>query len=186
MPQTEREKMLADEPYYAADPELFEMHSRAQRLLDVFNRSSHGQQAQRQEMIQALFGRVGQNAEVKPSFRCDYGCHIFAGDNLYINYDCTILDCNTVTLGNHVLLAPGVHIYTAYHPTDSQMRRAGLEMAAPVVIGDNVWLGGRAIICPGVTIGNNTIVGAGSVVIRDLPENVLAVGNPCRVVRSHG
>ena len=127
---------------------------------------------------------MGQNAEVKPSFRCDYGCHIFAGDNLYINYDCTILDCNQVTIGDDVMMAPGVHIYTAYHPTDPAVRQSGLEQAAPVVIGNNVWIGGRAIICPGVTVGDDTTIGAGSVVIRDLPANAIAVGNPCRVVRS--
>lgn len=184
MPQTEREKMLANELYYAADPELVQMHRQAQRLLMTFNNTSCDQTDQRQQLIQSLFGEIGQNAEIKPNFRCDYGCHIFAGDNLYINYDCTILDCNTVTIGNDVMMAPGVHIYTAYHPTDPSVRQAGLEQAAPIVIGNNVWIGGRAIICAGVTIGENTTIGAGSVVIRDLPANVIAVGNPCRVVRS--
>ncbi len=176
--------MLADEPYRPTDPELVEMHERAQRLLAVFNAAGQGQPDQRQQVIRRLLGRVGQNAEIKPTFRCDYGCHISAGDNLYINYDCTILDCNTVTIGNDVMMAPGVHIDTAYHPTEPIMGRSGLAMTAPIVIGDNVWIGGRAVICAGVTIGDNTTIGAGSVVVRDLPANVIAVGNPCRAVRS--
>lgn len=182
--KTEREKMLADKPYRPTDPELAKMHERAQRLLTAFNTAEQDQLEQRQQVIRQLFARVGQNVEIKPTFRCDYGCHISAGDNLYINYDCTILDCNTVTIGNDVIMAPGVHIYTAYHPTEPIMRRSGLEMAAPIVIGDNVWIGGRSVICAGVTIGNNTTIGAGSVVVRDLPANVIAVGNPCRAVRS--
>lgn len=106
-----------------------------------------------------------------------------AGENLYINYDCTILDCNTVHLGNNVLLAPKVQIYTAYHPTDPQLRLSGKELAAPVTIGDNVWLGGGVIVCPGVAIGSNVTIGAGSVVTKDIPDNVVAVGNPCRVIK---
>ena len=118
MPKTEREKMLANELYNAADPELVQMHWRAQRLLQAFNTSSCDQLDQRRQLLQSLLGQVGKNVEIKPNFRCDYGSHIFAGDNLYVNYDCTILDCNTVTIGDDVMMAPGVHIYTAYHPTD--------------------------------------------------------------------
>ena len=115
--------------------------------------------------------------------RCDYGFNITIGKKTFINYDCVFLDCNNITIGDEVQIAPGVHIYTATHPLDPQQRRSGLERALPVAIADGVWLGGGAIICPGVTIGENTVIGAGAVVTRDLPPNVLAVGNPCRVIR---
>ncbi len=183
MQKTELEKMLANEPYIALDPELERMQTQTQHLLYTFNSSLPDEAEKRREMIQALFGAVGANFEVKPPFRCDYGCHIYAKDNLYINYDCVILDCNKVYLGSNVLLAPKVQLYTAYHPLDPDTRRSGLEMAAPITLGDNVWIGGGAIVCPGVTIGDNTTIGAGSVVTKNIPANMIAAGNPCRVLR---
>ncbi len=183
MEKSAREKMLANEPYIAIDPELQKMHLKAQNLLHSFNFSLPDEIEQRQEIIQKLFGAVGRNVEIKPPFFCDYGCHIFAGDNIYINYDCVILDCNKVYLGSNVLLAPKVQIYTAYHPIEPEIRKTNLEMAAPVTINDNVWIGGGAIVCPGVTIGENSAIGAGSIVTKDIPANVVAVGNPCRVIR---
>jgi len=183
MSKTEREKMLANEPYIAIDAELESMYIKAQNLLHDFNLSLPTESQKRNEIVKALFGSVGQIFEIKPPFRCDYGCHIYAKENLYINYDCIILDCNKVYIGNNVLLAPKVQIYTAYHPLDAETRRSGVEMAAPITIGDDVWIGGGAIICPGVTIGNNTTIGAGSVVTKNIPSNVIAVGNPCRVMR---
>lgn len=183
MSKTQRERMLANEPYLAIDPELESMYKKAQSLLHAFNSSLPDDSKKRRELVQALFGSVGEIFEVKPPFRCDYGCHIYAQENLYINYDCIILDCNQVFIGSNVLLAPRVQIYTAYHPLDAETRKSGLEMAAPITIGDDVWIGGGAIICPGVTIGNNTTIGAGSVVTKDIPANVVAVGNPCKVIR---
>lgn len=183
MNKTAREKMLANEPYIATDPELESMHRKAQGLLDIFNLSRVNESEKRRSILQELFGAIGQMFEIKPPFRCDYGCHIYAKENLYINFDCIILDCNEVHFGSNVLIAPKVQIYTAYHPLDVQMRRSGLEMAAPIIIGDDVWIGGGAIICPGVTIGNNTTIGAGSVVTKDIPANVVAVGNPCKVIK---
>jgi maltose O-acetyltransferase len=185
MHQTEREKMLADRPYIGiSDPELQIMMARAQDLLHLFNCLHPNESVKRREIVQNLFGSIGEIFEIKPPFRCDYGCHIYAKENLYINYDCIILDCNQVYFGNNVLLAPKVQIYTAYHPLAPEMRRSGWEMAASISIGDDVWIGGGAIICPGVTIGNNTTIGAGSVVTKDIPANVVAVGNPCRVIKS--
>ncbi len=175
--------MLANEPYVAIDPELESMFNKAQDLLYTFNSSHPSESRKRREIVQALFGEIGHGFVVQPPFRCDYGCHIYAKENLYINYDCIILDCNKVYLGSNVLLAPKVQIYTAYHPLDAETRRTGAEMAASVTVGDDVWLGGGAIICPGVTIGNNTTIGAGSVVTKDIPANVIAAGNPCRVIR---
>jgi maltose O-acetyltransferase len=181
--KTEREKMLANELYLAADPELVSMTRKAQNLTHAFNLSLPAEIEKRREIVQQLFGAVGRKFEIRPPFYCDYGCHIYAQENLYINFDCVILDCNKVYLGRNVLLAPKVQIYTAYHPLDPETRKSGLELAAPIAIGDDVWIGGGAIICPGVTIGNNTTIGAGSVVTKDIPANVIAAGNPCRVIR---
>jgi maltose O-acetyltransferase len=183
MNKTEREKMLANEPYLATDPELESMTKKAQGLLHTFNLSLPDELEKRRKIVQNLFGSVGETFEVRPPFHCDYGCHIYAGENLYINYDCIILDCNKVFIGSNVMLAPKVQIYTAYHPLDAETRRSGLEMAAPITIGDDVWIGGGAILRPGITIGNNTTIGAGSVVTKDIPANVIAAGNPCRVMR---
>ena len=182
--KTEREKMLSNELYLATDEELTRMQLAAARLLDRFNSSQPEEIEGQKAIISRLFGKIGANFTLRPPFHCDYGCHIFAGDNLYINFDCTILDCNEVHIGNNVLLAPKVQIYTGYHPIDPNLRLSGKELAAPVNIGDNVWLGGGVIVCPGVTIGSNTTIGAGSVVTKDIPNNVVAVGNPCRVIKS--
>jgi len=184
MTKSEREKMLANELYWAYDPELVGMTTQAQTLLHSFN-TSHPQEAEkRREILRSLIGSMGTNVEIRPPFFCDYGCHIFMGDNVFMNFDCVILDCNYVHIGNNVLMAPKVQIYTAYHPVEPDVRRQGLELAAPIAIQDNVWIGGGVIICPGVTIGENSTIGAGSVVTKDIPANVVAVGNPCRVLRS--
>lgn len=182
--KTEREKMLSGELYLATDEELTRMHLKARKLVHQFNFSEPSLVNLRIQIVKRLFGNIGAKFTVKPPFYCDYGSHVFAGNNLYINYDCTILDCHKVHLGNDVLLAPKVQIYTAYHPTEPKLRLTGKELAAPVKIGDNVWLGGGVIVCPGVTIGSNVTIGAGSVVAKDIPDNVVAVGNPCRVIKS--
>lgn len=176
--------MLAGEPYIALDNELEQMQGRAQELLYLFNFSKPDRTAERENIIKRLFGSIGAGSIVKPPFFCDYGNHIFAGDKLFINYDCVILDCNKVYLGSNVLLAPKVQIYTAYHPLEPEIRRTELEMASPVRIGDDVWIGGGAIICPGIEIGAGTTIGAGSVVTKSIPPNVFAAGNPCRVIRA--
>lgn len=181
--KTEREKMLAGELYLAADKELTEMHMAARRLLYAHSVSLPDEVDKRKDIMRSLFGALGFDFVIRPPFYCDYGCHIFAGDRLFINYDCTILDCNTVHLGNDVLIGTKVQIYTAYHPTDPEIRLTGEELAAPISIGDNVWIGGGVIVCPGVSIGSNVTIGAGSVVTKDIPSNVVAVGNPCRVIK---
>ncbi|HEY1055070.1 MAG TPA: sugar O-acetyltransferase [Emticicia sp.] len=126
---------------------------------------------------------MGEAIDIQTPFYCDYGSNIFAGENLFINFNCTILDCARVIFGTNVFLAPNVQIYTAYHPIIASERIKGPELASPVTIGDNVWLGGGVIICPGVNIGSNTTIGAGSVVTKNIPANVVAAGNPCRVIR---
>jgi maltose O-acetyltransferase len=181
--RSEREKMLAGEPYVAADPELAGMNMRAQELLHAFNTSAPSAAEGRREVIRKLFGAVGEGFDVKPPFFCDYGSNVYAGDGLFINYDCVILDCNVVRIGDNVLIGPKVQIYTARHPFEPDVRRTLIETASPVHIGDDVWIGGGAIICPGVRVGSGSTVGAGSVVTRDVPERVVAAGNPCRVIR---
>ncbi|MEM1292935.1 MAG: sugar O-acetyltransferase [Cyanobacteria bacterium P01_H01_bin.162] len=183
MSKTEREKMLANAPYLANDPELVALRLEAAQQLYAFNQSPPDHALERVATIQALFDAIGSNCEIYPRFHCDYGRHIKLGKNVYINVNCTILDCNWVTIGDDVLMGPNVQIYTAYHPTNPQVRLTGVEMAAPITIGRNVWLGGGVIVCPGVTIGDNTTIGAGSVVTKSIPSSVVAVGNPCRVQR---
>lgn len=176
--------MLAGELYTAIGAELSAMTLKAQELLYRFNSSKPAETVEREIIIKELFGSVGANTIVKPPFYCDYGNHIFIGEQCFINYDCVILDGNIVRIGNNVMIAPKVQIYTATHPFDTELRRQELEMAYPVTIEDDVWIGGGAIVCPGVTIGKGSSIGAGSVVTKDIPPGVLAVGNPCRVIRA--
>lgn len=182
--KTEKQKMLAGELYLANDPELAAASQRSMQLLQRYNQTSVTECDRRTQILQELFGQVGENPVITPPFHCDYGSNIFVGDRFYMNYGCVILDCNTVHIGHDVLCAPYVQIYTAYHPTDPATRLTGRELAASIRIGNNVWIGGGAIICPGVTIGDHTTIGAGSVVTKDIPAHVIAVGNPCQVVRS--
>ncbi|MDB9372447.1 sugar O-acetyltransferase [Nodularia sphaerocarpa] len=183
MGKTEKQKMLSGELYLADDSELVSEQKRASRLLQIYNTTTEEQEAQRKQILQELFGQLGNKVTIVPPFHCDYGSNIYAGNGLYMNYGCVILDCNLVTIGENVLCAPYVQIYAAYHPTEPEIRLSGRELAAPVTIGNNVWIGGSAIICPGVTIGENTTIGAGSVVVKDVPANVVAAGNPCRIIR---
>lgn len=181
--QTEKQKMLAGELYLASDPELAAESQRCARLLRLYNNTGASERKHRTQILRSLFGKLGENPVITPPFHCDYGIHISVGDNFYMNFGCVILDCNQVQIGNNVLCAPYVQIYAATHPTDPATRLTGRELAFPVTIGDNVWIGGGAIICPGVTVGENTTIGAGSVVVKDIPANVVAAGNPCRVIR---
>lgn len=179
----QKAKMLAGEFYMASDPELSSEHLRAQAILTKFNATSADAGDERRLLLTELFERFGEGTVLKPTLRCDYGYNISIGARTFVNFDCVLLDCNRITIGDEVQIAPGVHIYTATHPLEAEARRSGREYALPVSIGDGAWLGGGAIVCPGVTIGANTVVGAGSVVTRDLPANVVAAGNPCRVIR---
>jgi maltose O-acetyltransferase len=182
--KTQKQRMLAGELYMANDPELAEAYARAQAVLTEFNATRGDDLPALRHLLATLLGHLGENAIVKPAFRCDYGLNISIGARSFVNYDCVMLDCNKITIGEEVQIGPGVHIYTATHPLDAPTRRSGLEAAHPVTIGNGVWLGGRSVVCPGVTVGDNTVVGAGSVVTKDLPAGILAVGSPCRVVRA--
>ncbi|SEN75813.1 maltose O-acetyltransferase [Sphingomonas gellani] len=180
---SQKDKMLAGELYLADDPELAAAYAKAQAILARFNATRGDHVDMLTAHLSELVDHLGEGAIVKPSLRCDYGFNISIGARSFLNYDCVLLDCNRITIGEEAQIAPGVHIYTATHPLDAATRRSGLECAQPVTIGDGVWLGGRTVVCPGVTIGENTVVGAGSVVVHDLPANVLAVGSPCRPIR---
>jgi maltose O-acetyltransferase len=180
---TQKTKMLAGELYVANDPELEAARLRALAILVRFNATLADAEDERRTLLTELLARFGERTVLKPTFRCDYGFNITIGFRTFINYDCVFLDCNRITIGDEVQIAPGVHIYTATHPIDANARRSGVEYALPVTIGNGVWLGGGAIVCPGTNIGENAVVGAGSVVTRDLPPNVCAAGNPCRVIR---
>jgi len=184
--QSERERMLAGEPYLATDPELVAARLRARRLLHAYNASAPDEGERRRALLAELFGRLDGRIEIEPPFFCDYGSNIEAGDNLYMNFGCVVLDCAPVIFGANVMLGPAVQIYAATHPLEPELRRTGRELAAPVRIGDDVWIGGGAIICPGVSIGAGTTIAAGSVVIRDIAPRVVAAGNPCRVLREIG
>ncbi|HDK7137486.1 TPA: sugar O-acetyltransferase [Clostridium botulinum] len=178
--KTEKEKMLSGELYCAMDEELVKEHIRAQQLLAEFN-NSLGED--KNELLKSLFGKVGDNFCIKPTFRCDYGSNIYVGENFFANYDCIILDVCKVTIGDNCMLAPRVCIYTATHPLDAETRISGLEYGKPVAIGDNVWIGGNSVIVPGVTIGNNVVVAAGSIVVNDIPDNVVVGGNPAKIIK---
>jgi maltose O-acetyltransferase len=172
--------MLAGELYRAQDAELVAGQLRAQRLLHAYNATGPDDATRRTELLQELLGAVGPNAAIRPPFFCDYGFNIRAGKNLFLNYDCVLLDCAAIDIGDDVQIGPAVQLYTATHPLDPVVRRSGLEAAKPIRIGDNVWIGGGAIVLPGVSVGDNAVIGAGSVVTRDVPAGATVVGNPAR------
>ncbi|MEG3973394.1 MULTISPECIES: sugar O-acetyltransferase [unclassified Microcoleus] len=183
MKQTEKEKMLAGELYLGADEQLIAERHRARRLARTYNSTREDEPDKRLEILAEWFGAIGPKVEIEPPFYCDYGSNIYAGNGLYMNFGCVILDCNRVNIGENLLCGPNVQIYTAFHPTDPEIRLSGRELAAEINIGNNVWIGGGSIICPGVTVGDNSTIGAGSVVVKDIPANVVAAGNPCRIIR---
>ena len=175
--------MLAGELYDSFDPELVAARTRAHDLCYALNKIGDGDEAARRAIFQQLFATGGDDVYIQPPFFCDFGSNITLGSRVYFNFNCVILDVCRVTISDVAFFGPAVQIYTPLHPFDHVQRRS-LEFGKPVAIGDDVWVGGGAIICPGVTIGSRTIVGAGSVVTRDIPDGVFAAGNPCRVIRS--
>ena len=181
---TEREKMLAGELYLASDPELVAGRVRARQLWQRFNTSPPGDPEQRGSILRELLGRLGEGAWIEPPFYCDYGTHIELGARVFINMNCVLLDPAMIRISDEVQLGPGVQLLTADHPRDALQRAAGPEFARPITIGARAWLGGGVIVCPGITIGEDTIIGAGSVVTRNLPPRAVAAGNPCRIIRT--
>jgi maltose O-acetyltransferase len=182
--RTMRDRMLAGEPYIADDPVLVEESRRAQRLSHELNTADPNDHDLRRRLLTELLGGFGEGSEVRPPFRCDYGYQTTIGARTFVNWGLVSLDVATVTIGDDVQIGPGVQLLTATHPIEPGPRRDKWEAARPIVIGDNVWLGGGVIVCPGVTIGADTVVGAGSVVVQDLPSGVVAVGSPAKVIRS--
>ena len=175
--------MLGGELYSALDPELSAARRRARDLLHALNHSREEEGAERARILAELFGSAGEGLWVEPPFYCDYGSNITLGSGVYFNFNCVVLDPAPVRIGSNVLFGPAVQIYTAMHPLSAAERRTGLAFANPVEIGSDVWVGGGAILCPGVNVGAGSVIGAGSVVTRDIPEGVVAAGNPCRVIR---
>src|SRR5580658_6326290 len=180
--QTEKEKMLAGELYDLLDPELVQGRDRARDLCQDLNATREKDQEARRRILVELFGKGGESVWMQPPFFCDYGSNILLGERVFFNFNCVVLDVCLVTIGNFSLFGPAVQIYTATHPMNAELRRSQ-EFGKPIEIGSDVWVGGGAIICPGVKVGSKTIIGAGSVVTRDIPDGVFAAGNPCRVIR---
>jgi maltose O-acetyltransferase len=182
---TEKEKMLAGELYDPLDAELASARERARDLCWELNATLEREQERRREILKKLLGRGGESAWVQPPFFCDYGFNIELGKRVFFNFNCVVLDVCRVKIGDYSMFGPAVQIYTATHPLNAELRRTQ-EFAKPIAIGSDVWVGGGAILCPGVTIGSASVIGAGSVVTRDVPERVFAAGNPCRVIREIG
>lgn len=180
----EKEKMLAGELYNANyDEKLIKDRYTAKDICYQYNNLKPSDLEGKENLIKKLFAKTGNQITVEQNFWCDYGYNIYVGENFYANHNCVILDCAKVEFGDNVFIAPNCSFYTAGHPIDVELRNKGLEYAKPIKIGNNVWIGGNVIVLPGVTIGDNVTIGAGSVVTKDIPANVVAVGNPCRVIK---
>ena len=179
---SEWEKMLEGELYDPLNPDLVRARDRARNLCRALNATSEGRQVERRRIVVELFGSGGESVWIQPPFFCDYGSNIKLGERVFFNFNCVVLDVCEVRVGDFTLFGPAVQVYTAMHPMNAELRRKQ-ELSKPIEIGSDVWIGGGAIICPGVTIGSKSVIGAGSVVTRNIPDGVFAAGNPCRVIR---
>lgn len=184
--RTQKERMEAGDLFLPDDPEFARMNRRNRLLVKEFNQTTVDELDQRSELLCNLIPNIGKQAYIEPPFYCEYGNYIKTGDNFFANLDCIFMDIAPITIGHNVLIGPRVGIYTANHPLDVDVRSKGVEYGQAVTIGDNVWIGAGAILNPGVTIGSNTVIGSGAVVTKDIPDNVLAAGNPCQVIRTIG
>ncbi|MFP3668875.1 sugar O-acetyltransferase [Priestia sp. SIMBA_032] len=184
--KTEKEKMLDGEMYNPADTQLVKDRENARRQVRIYNETLETEGEKRTQLLKELFGSTGENVYVEPNFRVDYGYNIFVGENFSANFDCTILDVCEVRFGDNCMLAPGVQIYTATHPLHPTERNSGKEYAKPITFGNNVWIGGSAVINPGVTVGDNVVIASGSVVTKDVPNNVVVGGNPAKIIKKIG
>ena len=175
--------MLAGELYDALDQQLADERLKARLRLKQLNDTGEDETEERKRVLQELIPNAGAGLWLQPPFYCDYGLNITLGENVFFNFNCIVLDVAPVVIGSRTLFGPNVQVYTATHPMNHTERASGLEYAKPITIGDDVWVGGSAVICPGVTIGSRSVIGAGSVVIKDIPADVFAAGNPCKVIR---
>lgn len=175
--------MIAGELYNPLDKELVEDRIQTRLLLKALNDSREDNEEERMRLVKELVPNADKGLWIQPPFYCDYGYNLFIGERVFFNFNCVVLDVAPVTIGSRTMCGPNVQIYTATHPMDAVERSSGVEYAKPIVIGEDVWLGGSVIVCPGVTIGNRTVIGAGSVVTKDIPADVFAAGNPCRVIK---
>ncbi len=183
---TEKEKMLAGELYYSAEESLVKDREKAKTLCEQYNRTPEANTEERTRILKKLLGKTGKSLCVEANVWFDYGYNTEVGENFYCNHDCVFLDCAKITFGDNVFIAPQCGFYTAGHPLDFKTRNAGLEFAKPITVGSDVWIGGGVKILPGVTVGNNCVIGAGSVVTKDIPDSSVAAGNPARVIRKIG
>ena len=181
---TQKERMLSGLPYKAWMDGLSEERLENRKKIFRFNNLTPDSLEEKDKLIKEILGKTGQNIHIEAPFQCDYGYNIEVGENFFANYNFTVLDVGKVRIGANAQIAPNVSIYTAGHPVHPDSRNSGYEYGISITIGDNVWIGGNVCILPGVTIGSNVVIGAGSVVTKDIPDNVIAVGNPCRVVRT--
>lgn len=181
--KSEKEKMLDGEVYDPADMTLIKERARVKTLCQKYNKTSYGEIGTRKSILKEILGKTGDNFTIEPDFYCDYGYNIEIGESFYANHNLVILDCAKVKIGKNAAIGPNCGLYCAVHPTDPVERAKWVETAKPITIGDNVWLGGNVVVLPGVTIGDNTTIGAGSVVTKDIPSNVVAAGNPCKVLK---
>jgi len=181
--KTEKQKMLAGELYNALDPGLSQERLQTRLLIKELNESREDEEEVRKRILKELIPNAGAGLWLQPPFYCDYGYNIIAGDKVFFNFNCIVLDVMQVKIGSRTLFGPNVQVYTATHPLDPVERASGLEYAKPVTIGEDVWIGGSAVICPGVVIGDRSVIGAGSVVTKDIPSDVFAAGNPCKAIR---
>jgi maltose O-acetyltransferase len=182
--RTEKEKMLAGELYDPLDALLSAERLNARLLLKELNDTREDQTSERSRILRELLPNAGEGLWLQPPFYCDYGYNIKMGEKVFFNFNCVVLDVTFVTIGSRTLFGPNVQVYTATHPMNHKERAAGVEYAKPITIGEDVWIGGSAVICPGVTIGDRSVIGAGSVVTKDIPADVFAAGNPCKVIRT--
>ena len=181
--KSEKEMMLAGEMYNPADPVLVKEREEARRKVRIYNQTSETEGEKRTQLLKELLGSTGETVVMEPNIRFDYGYNTHVGENFFANFDCTILDVCEVRFGDNCMLAPGVQIYTATHPLHPTERNSGREYAKPITFGHNVWIGGSAIINPGVTVGDNVVIASGAVVTKDVPDNVVVGGNPARVIK---
>lgn len=181
--KTEKEKMLSGEMYNPADPVLVKERLEARRKVRIYNQTLESEDEKRTKLLKELLGSTGENVSMEPNIRFDYGYNTHVGENFYANFDCTILDVCEVRFGDNCMLAPGVHIYTATHPLNPIERNSGKEYGKPITFANNVWIGGNAIINPGVKVGNNVVIASGAVVTKDVPDNVVVGGNPARIIK---